>query len=313
VALARIGVGANLGDARAAVEAAIAALPALGTVISRSSLYASAPWGVRDQPPFVNAAVLLETILAPRDLLAGLQELERSLGRTPTYRWGPRAIDLDILAYDGLRIDEADLVVPHPRLGERAFALVPLAEIDPAYGSALARLTPEQRAEVALLEGVNAYDPCALANDGDGAVHWDEVVQRVREVAAVCRSGDLARLQVSDGDVTIEVRRTPGAAVTPQAAALAATVAEEAHAGNGVASPGAETVLLRSDVVGIVRLARPALGEGAALSEGRELAYIESLGIRNPVTASRGGHVVRVLVRDGEPVEFGQPLFEIER
>jgi 2-amino-4-hydroxy-6-hydroxymethyldihydropteridine diphosphokinase len=313
VALARIGIGANLGDARAAVEAAIAALPALGTVVARSSLYASAPWGVRNQPPFVNAAALLETALAPRDLLAGLQGLERSLGRTPTYRWGPRAIDLDILDYDGVRVDEPDLVIPHPRLAERAFALVPLAEIDPAYREALARLTAEQRAEVALFEGVNACDPCALANDGDGAVEWDEVVQRVREVAAACRSGDLSRLQVSDGALTIEVRRTPGAAPAAQAVAAAAGIAEEAHGGNGVASSGVETVLLRSDVVGIVRLARPALGEGAALSEGRELAYVESLGIRNPVTASRAGHVVRVLVRDGEPVEFGQPLFEIER
>ncbi len=149
--LARIGLGANLGDAAAAVERALAALATLGTVRARSRLYRSEPWGVAGQPPFVNAAALLETALTPRELLRELQRLERELGRTRTYRWGPRAIDLDILAYDDLELREADLVIPHERLHERAFALVPLAEIDPSFESARSRLGEAALAEVSPL------------------------------------------------------------------------------------------------------------------------------------------------------------------
>lgn len=153
MALAAIGLGSNLGDPRANVERAIVALGGLGTLTARSSLYGSAPWGVADQPAFVNAAVLLETALSPAALLAELKRLEAELGRTPTYRWGPRVLDLDILTYGDLRIAEPDLVVPHPRLAERAFALAPLAEIDPAYRTDLERLSPAARAEVWRLEG----------------------------------------------------------------------------------------------------------------------------------------------------------------
>jgi 2-amino-4-hydroxy-6-hydroxymethyldihydropteridine diphosphokinase len=148
MALARIGLGSNLGDPAGNVERAIAALETLGSVTARSSFYRSAPWGVTDQPEFVNAAVLLETELSPRELLAGLKRLETDLGRTESYRWGPRVVDLDILAYDALTVDEPDLIVPHPRLLERAFALAPLAEIDPAYANALERLPAAARAQV---------------------------------------------------------------------------------------------------------------------------------------------------------------------
>jgi acetyl-CoA carboxylase biotin carboxyl carrier protein len=131
-------------------------------------------------------------------------------------------------------------------------------------------------------------------------------------VAAACRDGELSRLQVTDGDLTIEVRRSPGGRAAASTAAAEAAAADDAPSGNGVVSAGeASTVMLRSDVVGIIRLARPAVSEGAAVPEGRELAYVESLGIRNPVTAGAAGRVLRVLVNDGEPVEFGQPLFEI--
>ncbi len=86
-----------------------------------------------DQPPFVNAALAIETTLEPHALLAACKAIEHELGRRPTFRWGPRAIDLDILAYDGVRVDEPDLTIPHARLSERAFALVPLAEIAAAF------------------------------------------------------------------------------------------------------------------------------------------------------------------------------------
>ena len=145
---AGIGIGSNLGDAQANVRAAMVALAEVGTVRARSRLYRTKPWGRTNQPDFCNAAVILETGLAPRDLLAHLQELERKLGRVQTERWGPRIIDLDILYYDDLRVDEPGLQIPHPRLLERAFALVPLAEIDERYAADASNLPPAERAAV---------------------------------------------------------------------------------------------------------------------------------------------------------------------
>ncbi len=143
---AGIGLGSNLGDAVANVERGFAALARVGTVVARSSLYRSEAWGVEEQPAFVNAAALVDTRLAPLELLAGLKAIERALGRTATFRWGPRVIDLDILTYGGLTVREQGLVVPHERLFERAFALGPLAEIDPAYAAAFADLPAGVRA-----------------------------------------------------------------------------------------------------------------------------------------------------------------------
>jgi 2-amino-4-hydroxy-6-hydroxymethyldihydropteridine diphosphokinase len=134
MARAFVGVGANLGDAVGAVKAAIAALAALpgSRLAAASSLYRTAPVGYVAQPDFVNAAALLETALAPRALLAALQALEARAGRDRSFKDAPRTLDLDLLLYDGAVIDEPGLAVPHPRLHERAFALAPLVEIDPA-------------------------------------------------------------------------------------------------------------------------------------------------------------------------------------
>lgn len=131
-----IGLGANLGDPVATLRAARARLAGLGGVAAVSSLYRTPAWGVTEQPPFVNAALALDTSLAPFDLLAALKGLEADLGRVASFRWGPRAIDLDILDYAGVRLDDPQLTIPHARLFERAFALVPLAEIAPAYAAA---------------------------------------------------------------------------------------------------------------------------------------------------------------------------------
>ncbi len=149
---AAIGIGSNVGDAAAAVRGAFARLAELGRLVATSSLYRSAPWGVREQAPFVNAAALLETALRPRALLAALKRIEADAGRVATYRWGPRVLDLDILAYGAERVDEPDLIVPHARLRERAFALVPLAEIDPGWAAARDALPPGERAAVVELE-----------------------------------------------------------------------------------------------------------------------------------------------------------------
>jgi len=100
---------------------------------ARSSDYATPPWGVTDQPPFINLAIRVETTLPPRALLERALEVERALGRDRARetRWGPRTIDIDLIAYDDLALAESDLVLPHPRLFERAFVLVPLVEIAP--------------------------------------------------------------------------------------------------------------------------------------------------------------------------------------
>lgn len=147
---AYVGLGSNLGDAFENVERAFEALNEAGTVARRSSLYRTKPWGKIDQPDFVNAVALLETQLAPHDLLRALKAIEKRLGRIESERWGPRAIDLDLLAYDDAIIDSQGLRVPHPQLRERAFVLVPLAEIDDAYRESRDALPPEELAGVRL-------------------------------------------------------------------------------------------------------------------------------------------------------------------
>jgi 2-amino-4-hydroxy-6-hydroxymethyldihydropteridine diphosphokinase len=100
-------------------------------LLARSSDYLTPPWGVENQAAFVNLCLMIETTLTPRQLLGRIQEIERSLGRNRAAetRWGPRSCDIDILAYDDLEMTDGDLTLPHPRLFERAFVLVPLAEI----------------------------------------------------------------------------------------------------------------------------------------------------------------------------------------
>jgi len=129
-----VGLGANIGDARAHVERALAELDAIEEtrVEARSSLYRSDPWGPVAQPPFVNAVARLATSLSPRVLLGHLWAIERAHGRVRGgERWGPRELDLDLLVHGDARLVEPDLVLPHPRIAERAFVLVPLHEVEP--------------------------------------------------------------------------------------------------------------------------------------------------------------------------------------
>lgn len=130
---AAIGLGANIGDAIANIEEAIVRLSRLGKLAARSSLYRTKPWGYEDQPDFINAAAIIEVDCPPQELLAKTQAIEKELGRVETFTWGPRVIDIDILTYCDLNVDEPNLVIPHPRMLERAFVLVPLAEIDRSY------------------------------------------------------------------------------------------------------------------------------------------------------------------------------------
>jgi 2-amino-4-hydroxy-6-hydroxymethyldihydropteridine diphosphokinase len=134
---AYIGLGANVAGPAGTPEAALAAaaerLGSLGRVVARSSLYSTEPVGFAEQPRFLNAVVALETHLAPRALLAALLDLELEFGRDRAQGFanGPRTLDLDILLFGDLVLSEHELNIPHPRLGERAFVLVPLCEIAP--------------------------------------------------------------------------------------------------------------------------------------------------------------------------------------
>lgn len=134
VARAYVGLGANLGEREETLRAAVAGLEATGgvEVLAVSAFRETDPVGYVDQPRFLNGAVALETTLTPRELLDALLAVERSLGRTRDGpRFGPRTIDLDLLLYGDESLDEPGLTVPHPRLHERAFALEPLAELEP--------------------------------------------------------------------------------------------------------------------------------------------------------------------------------------
>jgi 2-amino-4-hydroxy-6-hydroxymethyldihydropteridine diphosphokinase len=127
--VAYVGLGSNLGDREAMIRRAASLIEA----VRLSTIRETAPWGYEDQPSFLNAVAEVDTTLGPRPLLDQLLAVEQELGRERTGpRWGPRAIDLDLLLYGDLTVDEPGLTVPHPRLTERLFVLEPLAELAPA-------------------------------------------------------------------------------------------------------------------------------------------------------------------------------------
>ena len=130
-----IALGGNVGDVRATFKRAIAHIcgMAQAALLARSSDYATPPWGEENQPRFINACIEIETSLDPHALLFVMQKVEQKFGRTRTKErpWGPRTLDLDLIAYDDVTLQRPELTLPHPRLFERAFVLVPLAEIAP--------------------------------------------------------------------------------------------------------------------------------------------------------------------------------------
>jgi 2-amino-4-hydroxy-6-hydroxymethyldihydropteridine diphosphokinase len=135
VAEALLSLGGNVGDARGTLDQAVAMLADDQEVrlTARSSDYSTPPWGVTDQAPFINLCIAVETSLSPEALLARGQMVEAILGRDRPHerRWGPRRVDIDILAYDDLTLATPELTLPHPRMFQRAFVLVPLSEIAP--------------------------------------------------------------------------------------------------------------------------------------------------------------------------------------
>ncbi len=144
-----LALGTNLGDRLANLQRGLALLAGDVLVERGSSLYETAPWGVVDQPHFLNAVVAGSTGLGPHDLLRRAKAIEAEVGRTPGARWGPRLLDVDILYYDDLLIDDPDLQIPHPGIPGRAFVLVPLAEVMPAHrDSRTGRTVAEMLAEI---------------------------------------------------------------------------------------------------------------------------------------------------------------------
>ena len=133
---ALIALGGNVGDVRDTLDRAIATLcdAAAVRLIARSSDYRTPPWGLTDQPAFINRAIVVETALPPLDLLARAQAVERQFGRDRSreQRWGPRTLDVDLIDYDG-RVEEGPPMLPHPRMDRRAFVLVPLANVAPGW------------------------------------------------------------------------------------------------------------------------------------------------------------------------------------
>jgi 2-amino-4-hydroxy-6-hydroxymethyldihydropteridine diphosphokinase len=156
---AALGLGGNVGDVRSALRRALEALASHPKVelVAKSSLYRTLPWGPVAQPPFLNMAALVRTRLSPHGLLDRCLAIEMAEGRVRTERFGPRTLDIDILAFGDLVSCDDRLTLPHPRLLERAFALVPLAEIAP--GLVIGGLTAEEaaaridRAGIERLEG----------------------------------------------------------------------------------------------------------------------------------------------------------------
>lgn len=160
MAEAALGLGSNLGDRKAHLLGAVRALETWGgiRVMAVSSLWETPPWGIEDQPHFLNACVLIETSLAPLEVLETCLAIERDHGRERSLRWGPRTLDMDVLYYDDVEMAEGRLILPHPRMLLRSFVLAPLAEIAPdkVVGGATIR---ENLALVGLETGMRCLGP----------------------------------------------------------------------------------------------------------------------------------------------------------
>lgn len=291
---AYVGIGTNLGGRLHNAERAVERLSELGTIARQSSYYRTLPWGNVDQPWYLNAVLLMETVLAPGDLLTRLLQIEEELGRKRRERWGPRAIDLDLLLYDDLEIATAELCIPHPHLHERAFVLVPLSEIDD-------RFTPQRNALAASeLAGV-----VRVERESVERMSQEETAsasERVRVLARFLAEGEATSVRIRRGDDEIELTAAPrGGSGAPS---LQRGAAE---------TPSQRVDSIKADLVGVFHLSRPAPIEGEVFDGDRELGYIEALGIRTPIHSLGGGRLVSVATSDGTPVEYGQSLFLVAR
>lgn len=160
-----LALGSNLGDRSVNLNAAIQAIGRQVLVSRSSPVYETPPWGITDQPAFLNQVIAGETRLSPMDLLTFLKQIERDLGRRPGVRYGPRPIDLDILLYNDLVLNLPGLNIPHARLAERAFVLVPLADLAPDLRHPLNGETIGRLLEELDRTGIHPYLPPSAAGD----------------------------------------------------------------------------------------------------------------------------------------------------
>jgi 2-amino-4-hydroxy-6-hydroxymethyldihydropteridine diphosphokinase len=152
-----IALGSNLGDRFGNLQMAVEKLSPDIQVQQASTIYETPPWGFLDQPPYLNQVIQVTTDLPPQELLTHLKHLEMLLGREPTFRNGPRPLDLDLLFYDDLVLQTSKLTIPHPRLRGRAFVLVPLADLAPDYRHPVIGLTVSQLLEESDREGIQVF------------------------------------------------------------------------------------------------------------------------------------------------------------
>ena len=151
--LVYLSLGSNLGDRQKNLEAVENLLPPQVLIKERSRIYETEPWGYQEQPRFLNQVLAVTTSLTPLDLLAYLKDIEKSIGRKPSFRYGPREVDIDILLYGNQVINQESLIIPHERLPERAFVLAPLAELAPEL-----ILPGSERTITDLLETIDTSD-----------------------------------------------------------------------------------------------------------------------------------------------------------
>jgi len=152
-----LALGSNLDDRLANLKQAIAALTPQMEVKAKSQVYETPPWGYEDQPKFLNQVVKVNTYLDPEPLLRHLKRLELALGRKESFPNGPRLIDIDILFYDDLVLNTPSLVIPHPRLHERGFILLPLMDIDPDLRHPVNKKSVREMAELSNVEGIMKF------------------------------------------------------------------------------------------------------------------------------------------------------------
>jgi len=152
-----IALGTNLGERSANLDSALASLPPVVNILSCSPVYETPPWGYLHQSSFLNQVVKCETHLTPEELLDYLKAIEKRLGRKPTFLYGPRTIDLDILFFDDMVFVTPSLIIPHPRLEERAFVLVPLADLDSDMKHPVSRKSIIELLESVDISGVELF------------------------------------------------------------------------------------------------------------------------------------------------------------
>ena len=152
-----LGLGSNLGDRLSNLRQAISSLTPQMEVKARSQVYQTPPWGFEDQPTFLNQAVKGTTYLDPEPLLKHLKRLELALGRQASFPNGPRSIDIDILFYDDLVLNKPSVVIPHPRLQERGFVLLPLMDIDPELVHPVSGKTVREMAALCNVAGIERF------------------------------------------------------------------------------------------------------------------------------------------------------------